>query len=200
MSVFYDLYETPDLAESGEQQPLHARVVLKGSYTAKEFIERVATMQHIPHAQVVGTLSAVVNELKDLLLNGYSVEVGDLGYFSLSLSVDKETLEQHDLRAPSVSLKNINIRVNRQLKRDIATEICLQRHRSPFRVEHPLEEAACLQKLTNYLDTYPCINRSDYARLVGKTKKQALQDIHTFIERGILKKYGTGRSVVYIKA
>ena len=29
MSVNYDLYETPDLAKSGEEQPLHARVVLK---------------------------------------------------------------------------------------------------------------------------------------------------------------------------
>ena len=37
MSVNYDLYETPDLAKSGEEQPLHARVVLKGSYTAEEF-------------------------------------------------------------------------------------------------------------------------------------------------------------------
>ena len=40
MSVNYDLYETPDLAKSGEEQPLHARVVLKGSYTAEEF-ERI---------------------------------------------------------------------------------------------------------------------------------------------------------------
>ena len=38
MSVNYDLYETPDLTKSGEDQPLHARVVLKGSYTAEEFV------------------------------------------------------------------------------------------------------------------------------------------------------------------
>ena len=30
-------------------------------------------------------------------------------------------------------------------------------------------------------------------------QKQALQDINAFIEKGILKKYGAGRSVVYIK-
>ena len=29
MSVYYDLYETPDLTKSGEEQPLQARVVLK---------------------------------------------------------------------------------------------------------------------------------------------------------------------------
>ena len=46
----------------------------------------------------------------------------------------------------------------------------------------------------------PCINRQDYASLVGKTKTQALKDINAFIGQGILRKYGTGRSVVYIKA
>lgn len=51
MSVNYDLYETPDLAKSGEEQPLHARVVLKGSYTAEEFVEQVTALQHMPHAQ-----------------------------------------------------------------------------------------------------------------------------------------------------
>ena len=49
------------------------------------------------------------------------------------------------------------------------------------------------------LEKNPCINRQDYALLVGKTKTQALQDINAFIEKGILKKYGAGRSVVYIK-
>ena len=56
MSVNYDLYETPDLAKSGEEQPLHARVVLKGSYTAEEFVEQVTALQHMPHAQVVGII------------------------------------------------------------------------------------------------------------------------------------------------
>jgi hypothetical protein len=49
------------------------------------------------------------------------------------------------------------------------------------------------------LEEHPCINRQDYAMLVGKTKPQALQDIRAFLEEGILKKYGSGRSVVYIK-
>ena len=59
MSVNYDLYETPDLAKSGEEQPLHARVVLKGSYTAEEFVEQVTAFQHMPHAQVVGIIEAI---------------------------------------------------------------------------------------------------------------------------------------------
>ena len=199
MSVNYDLYETPDLAKSGEEQPLHARVVLKGSYTAEEFVEQVTVFQHMPHAQVVGVIEAISKELRHLLLKGFSVELGDIGYFSLSLSVDKKVLDPKDLRSPSVSLTDINFRVNRQFKKDIESEIELQRYHSPFRVKNPLDRERCLQRLEKFLEDHPCINRQDYAMLVGKTKIQALQDINAFIKDGVLKKYGSGRSVVYIK-
>ena len=199
MSVNYDLYETPDLAKSGEEQPLHARVVLKGSYTAEEFVEQVTAFQHMPHAQVVGVIEAISKELRHLLLKGFSVELGDIGYFSLSLSVDKKVMDPKDLRSPSVSLKDINFRVNRQFKKDIESEIELQRYHSPFRVKNPLDRERCLQRLEKFLEDHPCINRQDYAMLVGKTKIQALQDINAFIKDGVLKKYGSGRSVVYIK-
>ena len=199
MSVIYDLYETPDLAKSGEEQPLHARVVLKGSYTAEEFVEQVTVFQHMPHAQVVGVIEAISKELRHLLLKGFSVELGDIGYFSLSLSVDKKVMDPKDLRSPSVSLKDINFRVNRQFKKDIESEIELQRYHSPFRVKNPLDRERCLQRLEKFLEDHPCINRQDYAMLVGKTKIQALQDINAFIKDGVLKKYGSGRSVVYIK-
>ena len=194
MSVNYDLYETPDLTKSGEEQPLHARVVLKGSYTAEEFVEQVTAFQ-----QVVGVIEAISKELRHLLLKGFSVELGDIGYFTLSLNVNKEVTDSKDLRSPSVSLKDINLRINRQFKKDIETELVLQRYHSPFRVKNPLAEEKCLQRLNKFLEKNPCINRQDYALLVGKTKTQALQDINAFIEKGILKKYGAGRSVVYIK-
>lgn len=200
MSVNYDLYETPDLTKSGEEQPLHARVVLKGSYTAEEFIDQVASFQHVPHAQLVGAIEAISIQLRHLLLKGFSVEVGDIGHFSLSLKVNKKVMNSNELRSPSVSLKDVNLKINRQFKKEIESRLELERYHSPFRVKNPMEQEKCLQRLNKFFETNPCINRQDYAALVGKTKKQALQDINAFIERGVLKKYGVGRSVVYIKA
>ncbi len=199
MSVNYDLYETPNPDKNGEELPLHARVVLKGSYTAEEFVEQVTALQHMPPAQVVGVIEAISKQLKYLLLKGFSVELGDIGYFTLSLSVDKKVMDAKELRSPSVSLKDINFRVNRQFKKDIESEIELQRYHSPFRVKNPLDREECLRRLNKFFENTPCISRQDYAQLVGKTKTQAMQDIHAFIEQGILKKYGMGRSVVYIK-
>lgn len=200
MSVFYDLYETPDLTESGEKQPLHARVVLKGSYNAEQFLKQVTMCQHVPHAQLVGAVEAITSELKDLLRNGFSVELGDIGYFSLSVKANKKVINSKDIRAASVSLKDVNLRINPTFKRDIMTGLELERFHSPFRVKNPMAEDKSLKLLNKFLENHPCINRQDYAALVGKSKRQALQDINTFIDRGILKKYGSGRSVVYIKA
>ncbi len=174
MSVNYDLYETPNPDKNGEELPLHARVVLKGSYTAEEFVEQVTMLQHMPHAQVVGVIEAISKELRHLLLKGFSVELGDIGYFTLSLSVDKKIMDANNLRSPSVSLKDINFRVNRQFRKDIESELNLQRYHLPFRVKNPLPEKKCLQRLEKFLEEHPCINRQDYAQLVGKTKTQAL--------------------------
>ena len=49
MSVNYDLYETPNPDKEGEVLPLHARVVLKGSYTAEEIADQVVAFQRMPH-------------------------------------------------------------------------------------------------------------------------------------------------------
>ena len=51
MSTYYDLYETPDVQNTGEKQPLHARIVPSGTYSKKDFIEhrgtgRTWTFQH----------------------------------------------------------------------------------------------------------------------------------------------------------
>ena len=45
MSTYYDLYETPDVQNTGEKQPLHARIVPSGTYSKKDFIERVSRHQ-----------------------------------------------------------------------------------------------------------------------------------------------------------
>ena len=88
MSIYYDLYENPDKEGTEEQKLLHARVVPSGTYTTKEFVERVSMMHHIPHAQLVGAVEAITDELQTLLSRGYIVEFGDLGHFSLTLSLE----------------------------------------------------------------------------------------------------------------
>ena len=200
MSIHYDLYENPPQEEDGkETQTLHARVVPSGTYTTKDFVERVAALHHLPHAQLIGAIDAITDELQTLLARGYIVEFGDLGHFSLSLSVAREITDRKEIRSPSVRLKNIHLKVKKTFKKELNARMNLERVSSPTRSSHGTDEGRCRQLLLEFLEQHPCINRADYCRLVGVNKMCALRHLNSFIQAGIIRKYGSGKSVVYIR-
>lgn len=81
MSIHYDLYDTPDIQKKGEEQPLHPRVVFNGTIDQEEFLDRVHKFTGISRSLLVGAMQSFQNELRDLLANGWIVELGDIGYF-----------------------------------------------------------------------------------------------------------------------
>ena len=199
MSIYYDLYENPKQEDAEEQKLLHARVVPSGTYTTKEFVERVSMMHHIPHAQLVGAVEAITDELQTLLSRGYIVEFGDLGHFSLTLSLEKEIIDRKEVRSPSIRLKNIKLKVKQTYKRELNSKMDLERISSPTRSNAKISEDECLKKLQDFLEKYPCINRADYCAITGMSRLQALHQLNLFIEKGIIQKYGNGKTVVYIR-
>lgn len=50
-----------------------------------------------------------------------------------------------------------------------------------------------------YLEANVCITRAEYSRLVHVTARRASRDLQTFIDSGVIRKRGAGRSVVYVK-
>lgn len=87
MSAYYDLFEKPDVRQTGEQQPLYARLVPKGTIERKEFINRVHLFTGISRSLLEGAMAGFMDELRDCLANGWTVELGELGYFTPSLKL-----------------------------------------------------------------------------------------------------------------
>lgn len=52
--------------------------------------------------------------------------------------------------------------------------------------------------LRTFLETHPCITRTDYSRLTHILKNKAISDLNQFVADGWLTKYGAGRTVVYL--
>lgn len=198
MSIYYDLYENPDKEKSGEKQPLHARVVPSGTYSAEEFIDYVSKAQHVPHAQLTASIEAIVSELKTLLARGYIVEFGELGHLSVTLKTNRKIMNRKEVRSPSISLKDITLKVNKQYKKELGAMMELERISSSTRSRQQLTDEECLARLQQFFETHPCINRADYSALTGTNKMKAIRQLQTFIEQGIIRKYGTGKAVVYI--
>ena len=90
MSAYYDLFEKPDIRQTGEQQPLYARFIPKGTIERKEFINRVHLFTGISRSLLEGAMAAFMDELRDCLADGWTVELGELGYFTPSLNCRRE--------------------------------------------------------------------------------------------------------------
>lgn len=199
MSAQYDLYETPDIKQTGEKQPLHPRIVPKGTIGQDEFLDRVHKFTGISRSLLAGAMQSFQNELKDLLANGWIVELGEIGYFSVSLQ-GPPVMHKKDVRAQSIKLKNINYLPTKQFKREVGYDMRLERTESLTRPKgNGRSEAECLALITAHLEKYPCMTRTDYCHLTGHDKKRALKELNAFIEKGILMRYGAGKLVVYAK-
>ena len=111
MSAYYDLFEKPDVRQTGEQQSLYARFVPKGTIDRKEFIERVHLFTGLSRSLLEGAMAGFMDELRDCLANGWTVELGELGYFTPSLSCTRQATDKKELRAASIALRGLNFRL-----------------------------------------------------------------------------------------
>lgn len=202
MSIYYDLYETP--SPKGETpKPLHARVCSKGTISGKDFMEHVFREEHMPHAMVVGIVQAITSTLGDWLADGYTVEVEGLGFFTPSLACNHAAVSKKELRAESIRLSTVNFRPCIEFKRYVASKMQLERADKRFFPSKPeavgdMEERK--QCVLGFLETNICISRAEYARLVHVTPRRAISDLTEFVNSGVLRRRGAGRSVVYVKA
>lgn len=198
MSAYYDLYQTPDPSGESEEPKLHARILPKGTITADKFFEIVHKATGFSPAILDGTLQAITDELQRWLADGWNVEVGDLGFFSISLKCDHYVQDRNEIRSPSVHFQNMNLRISSKLRKRFEV-MELERKASPYVSHSTLSLEERRERLLRHLEQYGCIMRADYEALTGKTKQQAVADLNQFIEEGILRKYGSGRTVVYLK-
>ncbi len=197
MSVYYDLYQNPP-QEGEKDERLHARVLPKGTIPADKFLEIVHNATGFSQAILDGTLQAITDELQRWLADGWVVEVGELGHFSLSLECDRLVQDRKEIRSPSIHFKNVNLRLGSRFRHRFVT-MELERKASPY-ISHskPAEEQR-LERLLKYLEDNGCITRADYSGLAKCSKTQAQVDLNRYIEQGIIRRYGSGRTVVYLK-
>lgn len=200
MSIYYDLIKKPDVRQTGEPQSLYARAVPKGTIDKKEFIDRVHRFTGISRSVLEGSMTAFMDELRDCLVGGWTVELGELGYFSPSLNC-RPVMEKKEVRAASVSLRGLNFRVSREFYRTLNEKAGFERYpKSSVSTPQSVSREHCLELLKAHFLTAPCISRAQYSRMAGRSYKQAVVDLNTFVAEGVLMRYGAGRNVVYAKA
>jgi nucleoid DNA-binding protein len=202
MSAYYDLYETPSPKGKEDEPSLHARICPKVTYTQKEFVEHVATFQHLPKSVIGAALDACIDELCDLLADGNIVELGDLGFFSTSLKCLRETDdEKKKIRSESVRFQNVNLRISSTFRKKIRRAMTLERVHSTTKKSKKIKstEESRKEKLMLFLQKNICITKTEYIQLTGLTRHAAIDELNKFISQGFLRRRGISRSTVYVK-
>lgn len=199
MSAYYDLYQTPNpTPNDDEEKRLHARILPRGTISADKFRELVSKATGFSPAILDGTLQAITDELHSWLSEGWIVEVGELGHFSVSLKCDRLVTNKKEIRSPSVHFQNVNLRLGSKFRNRFVT-MSLERKESPYVSHSSLSEEERKEKLLQHLDKHGCITRGDYESMTGLAKHQAVADLKLYLSEGVIRKYGSGKTVVYLK-
>ena len=175
MSAYYDLYQTPNpSSENRDDVRLHARILPRGTISADKFRELVAKATGFSPAILDGTLQAV------------------------SLKCDRPVTDKKEIRSPSVHFQNVNLRLGSKFRSRFDT-MELERKASPYVSRSSMSEEERKEKLLRHLDKYGCITRTDYESATGLVKYRAMTDLNRYLEEGVIRKYGSGKTVVYLK-
>ena len=198
MSAIYDLFKTPN-PNKEEPQTLHARIISKGTVDKEEFLDRVHKFTGISRSLLTGAMEAFANEARDLLAEGWNVELGDFGFLSTSLKCPPVN-KKNEIRGTSIQMKNIHLRTSRTFKKAVSDQMRLQRGESPTRPKKSsISRDACLARLNQYLESHFFISRTDYSLLTGRNKKVAIEELNIFIENGFIRREGVGKLSIYTR-
>lgn len=198
MAIPYDFYQVDEI--NSEKGKLRARAVSRGTIDADKLAKWMQQKCGISTAEAKSFMIMLTDCMMDFLQDGYHVEVKELGYFSPSLTsrlIDRP----NEIRAESIEFNRLNFRPSPMVRKTLEgaeKELVSTEHSKRVRKMKPREER--IEILREHLQQHPFISRSDYSRMVGLGREAAINDLNQFIAEGWIKKYGLGRTVVYLLA
>jgi predicted histone-like DNA-binding protein len=102
-----------------EKNAYVSRAVRFSKIPTAELIEHAASDSGLSDSMVAGAFYAIVKQVKELMLNGHSIELGTLGTLRFSMSC-KAAKTAEDVSAANVKTRRILIAPSKTLKQALA--------------------------------------------------------------------------------
>lgn len=196
MSAVYDLFKSPKSdVENGGHPVLYARVVTHRTISCSKLVDEMADASSFTQGDLNGMLSTVSQAMVRHLSEGDSVELEGIGFFSPTLKCSGST-ERSEISTASVQFANIRFRACSWMKDKMAAMRLQRKGKSPVIAERSIEER--LSMVLEFLAKQTIMIRSDYQRLAGCDKTQAIRDLNSWMEAGHIHRYGSGSNIVYL--
>lgn len=203
----YIKQELPDLHKTGEKKAYY-RLKTERNIDFQHFIDRISSHNSgISKGEAYRVLMQATDTLAELLAEGYSVTINDMGTFKATIGVvdDKEidTFEDGTTKRNARSLKvnGVKFQADKQMITNVDKRCELKRagvsrlRRSPFTKEERL------QKALQHLESYGAIKVKHYMELTGLSHTTAAKELCEFeldATTGITS-FGRFAGKVYVK-
>ncbi len=195
MGALYDLYKTPTpYGEVEKKGLLHARIVNGTRVTCDVLLKEIADASTFTRGDLMGMLSAVSEAMARHLTLGDVVELEGLGFFSVSLK-SNATADRSEVNSATVQFNSVHLRVSKEMKKKLSSMRLTRREKPDDKPELlPSERLALAMQC---LDIHVFMSRMDYQRITGCNKSMALRDLDFWVKASILRRYGSGKVIVY---
>ena len=194
MGAKYAMYENPNPKGDGKKQPLHARIVSRGTIRTEEIAQDIAESCGYSTGVTKGMLDALAHIVSRYLKRGYTVELNELGTFSISLK-SRPVMDKKEIRSWSIGFGNVHFRGNKKLKERLKL---LDLERADEGESTSFTPQQRKKRALEYLKDHDYINRVLYMQINGCNHSTAIADLKKMTESEQLKKLGSGKAVLYI--
>ncbi|WP_077154024.1 HU family DNA-binding protein [Bacteroides bouchesdurhonensis] len=193
----YDIYKVHGIDNKEKEEKYRARIVSEGTISKEKLYKYIEkTSGGFNRAQADAIMTCITDAVIEFLRDGYIVQLGELGYLSATVT-SRPVKEKKEIRSGSVHFKNVNLRISSSLRKSMRS-IPLERVEKPALASKEITLKQKEDILRSYLETHPCITRTDYCHITHTLKSKAVDDLNQFVTDGWLSRYGAGRTVIYL--
>lgn len=196
MKVNYGLYDVPNLqSEDKNQKVSQARVISGGTVKTDELCMHISSRSTLSSADVKATLDSLGFWFNFFLSKGQSIELNDLGIFSLGLK-SRQTKNEQGILQRDIQVKGIHFRPSVKLKDQIKGFKLEHKERTEAK-QHTQEER--IKRILDYVQRHHHITRKDVRLLNQVTGHVASVDLQLLVDSKHLLAIGKTCNRIYIK-
>ena len=198
-TIAYQLNPRFDLqGEAHADNPLMGvSIVPTAPVTTKEMAERIGHATSVNKTDVIAVLSALGYELSQALLDGRTVQVDEIGSFSLKLGLKESKHLEDRVTHHDIEVKGVTFRPCKELKEALrGAEIVSGGHAVRTLLTREIAE----HRLRAFFEDHDYIYRSQMEQLCECSTYLATKYLNLFVEEGRLRALGRQNSRFYVPA
>ena len=195
-TIAYQVNPRHDLqGEASEKNPLMGvSVVASTPVTTKDMAERISHACTLHKADVVAVLNALGHEMSEALLDGRTVQIDEIGSFSLKLGLKEPKYLEDRVTSNDVVVKGVSFRACKELKEALrGAEIVSGGHAVRTLLTRDIVE----RRLRTFFEDNDYIFRSQMEQVCECSKHLALKYLNELVDEGLLRALGRKNSRFY---